>query len=144
MKKLTQFCSILLLFLAACNDSSKEEELVKPENGMDAAGKFIRAALDGDYAKARTFLVNDTTNQQIIYLYEWNYKNRMTPEDKKKYKEASIRFLKDTHPLNDSVTIVHYSNSYKDKPDSLKVIKENGQWLIDLNFTFQQKDSIPE
>ena len=143
MKKLIQLSSILLLFLVACNDDDKEEEPVKPENGMDAAGKFIRAALDGDYAKARTFLVNDTTNQQIIYLYEWNYNNRMTPDDKKAYKNASIRFLKETHPLNDSVTIVHYSNSYKAKPDSLKVIKENGQWLIDLNFTFQQKDSIP-
>ena len=89
------------------------------------------------------FLVNDSTNQQIIYLYEWNYNNRMTPEDKKAYKNASIRFLNDTHPLNDSVTIVHYSNSHKDKQDSLKVIKSNGRWLIDLNFTFQPKDSIP-
>ena len=143
MKKLAQLTSILLLFLSACNDSPKEEE-IKPENGMDAASKFIRAALDGDYKKAKTFLVNDSTNQQIIYLYEWSYNNRMTPEDKKAYKNASIRFLKDTHPLNDSVTIIHYSNSYKDKPDSLKVIKANGQWLIDLNFTFQSKDSIPQ
>ena len=111
---------------------------------MDAAGKFIRAALDGDYSKARTFLVNDSINQQIIYLYERYYNNSMTQEDKKAYKKASIRFLKDTQPLNDSVTIIHYSNSYKDKPDSLKVIKANGQWLIDLNFTFQSKDSIPQ
>ena len=111
---------------------------------MDAASKFIRAALDGDYKKAKTFLVSDSINHQIIYLYEWSYNNRMTPEDKRAYKNASIRFLKDTHPLNDSVTIIHYSNSYKDKPDSLKVIKTNGQWLIDLNFTFQSKDSIPQ
>jgi hypothetical protein len=26
----------------------------------------------------------------------------------------------------------------------LKVIKANNQWLIDLNFTFQPKDSIPQ
>lgn len=143
MKKLIQLSLVVILFLSACNDSSKEME-VKPENGMDAAGKFIRAALDGDYKKARTFLVNDSTNQQIIYLYEWNYNNRMTLEDKKAYKNASIRFLNDTHRLNDSVTIIHYSNSYKDKQDSLKVMKSNGQWLIDLNFTFQSKDSIPQ
>jgi len=143
MKKLIQLTPLLILFLAACNNSPKEEE-IKPENGMDAAGKFIRAALDGDYQKAKTLLVNDSTNQQIIYLYEWSYNNRMSPEDKKAYKKASIRFLKETHPLNDSVTIIHYSNSYKDKPDSLKVIKANNQWLIDLNFTFQPKDSIPQ
>jgi hypothetical protein len=143
MKKLIQLTPLLILFLASCNDSTKEDD-IKPENGMDAAGKFIRAALDGDYRKAKTLLVNDSTNQQIIYLYEWSYNNRMTPEDKKAYKKASIRFLKETHKLNDSVTIIHYSNSYKDKADSLKVIKANGQWLIDLNFTFQPKDSIPQ
>jgi hypothetical protein len=117
--------------------------LIKPENGMDAAGKFIRAALDGDYHKAKTLLVKDSTNSQVIELYEWNYNNKMSPEDKKGYKKASIRFLKETHQLNDSVTIVHFSNSYKDKNDSLKIIKTNGQWLIDLNFTFQKNDSIP-
>jgi len=141
MKRLLQISLLLLLF--ACNNSTNEPEVIKPENGMDAAGKFLRAALDGDYKKAKTLLVKDSTNQQIIDIYEWNYNNRMTPEDKKGYNKASIRFLKETHPVNDSVTIVHYSNSYKDKNDSLKVIKTNGQWFIDLNFTFQTKDSIP-
>ena len=127
----------------ACNSSNSEPEAIKPENGMDAAGKFLRAALDGDYTKAKTLLVKDSTNQQMIDIYEWNYNNRMTPEDKKEYKKASIRFLKETHAVNDSVTIVHFSNSYKDKIDSLKVIRANGQWFIDLNFTFQKNDSIP-
>lgn len=110
---------------------------------MDAAGKFIRAALDGDYKKAKSFLLNDTTNKQMIEIYENNYNNKLTPDDKKAYKTASIRFLKETHKVNDSVTIVHYSNSYKNIGDSLKIIRMNGQWFIDLNFTFQPKDSIP-
>ena len=76
--------------------------------------------------------------------YENYYKNNRTPEDKKAYKEASIRFLKDTHQLNDSVTIIHYSNSYSNIPDSLKVVRINGRWFIDLNFRFQTKDSIPK
>ena len=141
MKSLIQISLLLLLF--ACNSADNEPEVIKPENEMDAAGKFLRAALDGDYKKAKTFLVKDSTNQQMIDIYEWNYNNRMTPEDKKEYKKASIRFLKETHAVNDSVTIVHFSNSYKDKNDSLKVIRANGQWFIDLNFTFQNNDSIP-
>jgi len=111
---------------------------------MDAASKFIRAALDGDYTKARSFLVKDTTNKQTMDNYEDFYNNNRTPEDKKAYKEASIRFLKETHKVNDSVTIVYYSNSYMNKPDSLKVVRINGEWFIDLNFTFQPKDSIPQ
>jgi hypothetical protein len=144
MKRLFQL-SLLFFILSGCNNTDKKaEEPPKPENGMDAAAKFIRAALDGDYAKARAFLVKDSTNMQTIDKYEDFYNNNRTPEDKKAYKEASIRFLKDTHKVNDSVTIVYYSNSYKNKPDSLKVIKINDDWFIDLNFTFQPKDSIPK
>jgi hypothetical protein len=145
MKKLLQLCSFLFLFLSACNNTdNKTAETPKPENGMDAAGQFIRAALDGDYTKAKSFLVNDSTNKQMMDLYEWNYNNKMTADDKKAYRSASIRFLKETHKVNDSVTIVHYSNSYRDKSDSLKLIKAGGQWFIDLNFTFQKNDSLPE
>ena len=50
---------------------------------MDAASKFIRAALDGDYTKARSFLVKDTTNKQTMDNYEDFYNNNRTPEDKK-------------------------------------------------------------
>ena len=111
---------------------------------MEAAAKFLRAALDGDYKKARAYSVNDSTNKQMLDISEFKYNHELTPEDKNAYKTASIRFLKETHIVNDSVTIVHYSNSYKNKPDSLKIIKANGEWFIDLNFTFQQKDTIPQ
>ena len=145
MKKLFQLLFIVL-FLSACNDSDeKSEEQTKPQDEMDAAAQFIRAALDGNYTEAKSFLIIDSTNKQMIEIYENNYNNRMTPEDKKAYKSASIRFLKETHKVNDSTTIVHYSNSYKNMGDSLKVIRINGQWYIDLNFTFQApKDSIPQ
>ena len=145
MKKLIPFAILILILSCNDNDKPKEPEVpVKPEAWQEAAQQFIRAALDGDYTKARTFLITDSTNKQTIDRYE-NYYNNSRPADQKKaFKTASIHFLKETHQVNDSVTIVHYSNSYSNKPDSLKVIKINGQWLIDLNFTFQPKDSIPK
>ena len=73
---------------------------------MDAASKFLRAALDGDYKKARTYLVKDSTNNQMIDIYEKDYNNNLPPEDKKAYKTASIRFLKDTHEVND-LSLIH-------------------------------------
>jgi len=143
MKKIFQL-SFLLLCITACNNSDENtEEAAKPENGMDAAGKFLRAALDGDYKKARPYMVNDSTNMQLIDLYEWKHKN-LTPDEKKGYQNASIRFLNDTRQLNDSTTIIHYSNSYKNIEDSLKIIKISGQWFVDMNFTFQKNDSIPQ
>jgi hypothetical protein len=134
-----------LLFLFACNNSeTKEPEVLeKPQEWQAAAQQFIRAALDGDYTKARTFLIKDSTNKQTIDTYEIYYKNNRPPDQKKALQAASVYFLKETHQVNDSVAIVHYSNSYSNTPDSLKVVKLNGQWLIDMNFTFQPKDSIP-
>ena len=111
---------------------------------MEAASQFIRAALDGDIKRARTYIINDSTNKQILDIYENKYNNVFSPQDKKEYKESSIRFLRETHEVNDSITIVYYSNSYMNKPDSLKVIKLNGQWFIDMNFMVQPKDSIPK
>src|ERR1043165_334613 len=144
MKKLTPIAALIFLF--ACNDSEKKESEVpaKPEAWQEAAPQFIRAALDGDYTKARTFLISDSTNKQTSDRYENYYLTSRTPDQKKAFKTASIQFLKETHQVNDSVTIVHYSNSSSNKPDSLKVIRINGQWFIDLNFIFQPKDSIPK
>jgi hypothetical protein len=144
MKRFLPLTALLCLF--ACNNSeTKEPEVLeKPQEWQAAAQQFIRAALDGDYTKARTFLITDSTNKQTIDRYENYYNNSRPPDQKKAFKEASIYFLKETHQVNDSVTIVHYANSYSNKPDSLKVIRINGQWLIDLNFTFQPKDSIPK
>ena len=138
MKQLFQLGSILFLFLLGCKNS--DQSATTSENDVDAARNFIRAALDGDYKKAKTFVLNDTTNKQSLDLYEWNYNKNLTAEDKKAYKEASIHLL-ETRQVNDSVTIVQYSNSYKDKKDSLKIIRLGGKWLVDLNFTFQKTDS---
>jgi hypothetical protein len=144
MKKILQL-SYLFFLLTACNDTDKKtEETPKAENGMDAARKFLRAALDGDYKTVRAFSVNDSTNKQLLDISEWKYNNELSPEDKKAYKTASINLLKETHPVNDSVTIVHYSNSFKNYHDSLKLIKTNNQWLIDLNFEFGKNDSLPK
>jgi hypothetical protein len=144
MKNSLLFAFILLILFSCTEGDKKKEEAPMPENGMDAARKFLRAALDGDYKTVRSYSVNDSTNKQLLDISEWKYKNDVSPSDKNAYKSASIRFLKESHPVNDSVTIVHYSNSFKNYHDSLKVIRTGNKWLIDLNFTFQKNDSLPK
>ena len=133
---------ILQLFFLACNNSDQNSS-AKSENDIDAARNFIQSALAGDYKKAKTFLLNDSLNQQYIDAFERNYNQRMSPDDKIGYREASIN-IHLVKPLNDSTTIVNYSNSFKNKNDSLKVVRINGQWLVDLKYSFyQQPDSFP-
>ena len=140
MKKIFYFSSFLLFCLAACNNGEKKEDVA--EDDINAARYFIKAALEGDFDKARTYLVNDSLNREDIDISERLYKERMKPEDKTKYKGASI-IVHEVKRLNDSTTIVYYSNTYRNQKDSLKVLKLEGKWLVDFKYIFKyQPDSL--
>lgn len=109
---------------------------------MDAARNFIRSALDGDYVKAKQYIVPDSLNTQLLNTFGDNYRNHMSRDDKRGYKESSIR-IPDTRTINDSTSVIMYSNSYKNKLDSLKVIRIGGKWLVDFKYSFAGKDTTP-
>jgi hypothetical protein len=129
-----------MVLVCACNNSDQQEKETTSENDVDAARNFIRSALDGKWREARRFMVQDSTNTQLLDAYESNYETHMNREDKRGYREASIT-LYDSRQVNDSVTIVNYSNSYKKQRDSLKVVRVNNQWLVDLKYSFPQTDT---
>ena len=133
MKKLIQLSSFLLLFCYGCTDADKAAD-VKSENDIDAARNFIRAALDGEYEKGKKLLVSDSTNFQYFEEYEKSHL-KMGADEKKKYKSASINVHAIT-PVNDSVTIIIYSNSYKNNHDTLKLMRTGDQWMVDLKYLF--------
>ena len=135
MKKyITIISSSLFLFLAGCNNSGREGTAAS-ENDIDAARNFIRAALDGKFNEAKGFLFNDSSNTEYFDAYQRNYQ-KVEPEIKRDYRESSINIHTVTQ-LNDSTTVVIYSNSYRNDHDTLKVLKRNNQWLVDLKYLFQ-------
>jgi hypothetical protein len=140
MKILLPFSLFCMVMICACNNNDQQEKETTSENDVDAARNFIRSALDGKWREARRFMVQDSTNTQLLDAYESNYETHMNREDKRGYREASIT-LYDSRQENDSVTIVNYSNSYKKKRDSLKVVRINNQWLVDLKYSFPQTDT---
>ncbi|MGC4038862.1 MAG: hypothetical protein QM764_23090 [Chitinophagaceae bacterium] len=125
--------SFLLLFVAACKNSSDEGQ-PKSENDIDAARNFIRSALDGKFSEAKTFLLSDSSNNQFFDVYERGYQ-RVDADTKRSYHEATIN-IHNVNNLNDSTTIVIFSNSFKNDRDTLRVIKKNNQWLVDLKYLF--------
>lgn len=142
MKKIL-FFGLLLSFVCACNNNDAENELSgKPENDVDAARMFIRDALDGNYKKARLLILPDSSNVQLLDNLERAYLHNNDPMEQRGYREASIR-IHDTKKLNDSSSVVVYSNSFKNKKDSVKAVKINGDWLIDLKYSFPQTN-IPQ
>jgi len=102
---------------------------------MDAARNFIQAALEGNFKKAANFMLQDTTNQQYLDVTERNYRG-LDAEEKRKLKEASLRFY-DPLLQNDSITVTVFANSYRNDKDTLKIIKKDNQWLVDLKYLFE-------
>ena len=132
MKYCLSFLSaILTVYLIACNNSGQTS---KAENDIDAARNFIRAALDGKFDIARNYMLQDSSNMQYLDAVERNYV-KMDPVTKSNYLSSSITIhLVDT--VNNTTTIVVYSNSYKNDHDTLKVLQTNNSWLVDLKYLF--------
>jgi len=121
----------LLFLLMACNP----ERETKSDNDMDAARNFLDAALKGDYKDASVYMLKDSANLEYLNVTKRSYQ-RLSPDERTKLKAASLRFF-DTQQLNDSTTITIFANSYKNDKDTLRIVKTNGQWLVDLKYLFE-------
>lgn len=121
---------LTLVLLYSCNNDKKEN----PSTALDAGRAFIRASLDGDFSVAEKLILKDTQNQQLFDSYK-SYYERLPQEKKKHYKEANYTINKYA-AINDSATIINYSNDYMNKPMEIKVVQENKEWKIDFKYTY--------
>ena len=125
---------LFLSFFCACtNETDRDDATITSENDTDAARNFIRLVLDGKLDAARNMLVADSLNTQLFDAYERKYNTRTTPEDKRGYRESTIKIFS-VRPVNDSTSIISYSNSYINRIDSLKVIRDREAWKVDLKY----------
>ncbi len=124
---------LFLLFLLNACDSDKKSS-GQSENDIDAARNFIRAALDGKFDEARTYLLPDSMNINWMDVAERSYR-KSDDDTKRGYRSSSIN-IHQVSPVNDSATVVIYSNSFKNDHDTLKVLRQNGQWLVDLKYLY--------
>lgn len=119
---------VVLLFVLAC---SNPKDYTKAEDAEDAGTQFIRASLDGDYARAQFFLLKDSTNLLLIKQQQINYE-QLSPETKRSNREAAIRPI-EIKPENDSVTLYKYYHTSNTKDTTtIRIIRDNGEWLVDL------------
>ena len=132
MKSIAIISSFLLL-LIACKNNDKSGSV--SDNDMDAARNFLDAALKGDFKEANKYMLQDSANQDYLVLSERSYQ-RMDPEKKDNLKKASLNFF-DTRQVNDSTTVTIFANSYKNKKDTLRIVRRSGQWLVDLKYLFE-------
>lgn len=124
------FITVLILFIASCNDK-------RPVTNTDigVAEAFINYILKNDFKEAETLVLKEETNKQYFDLFKKDYESK-NKEDLENYKNSTI-IVNEIAPVNDSVSIINYSNSFKkDKSNKLKMVRVNGKWLVDLKYTF--------
>lgn len=141
MKKILFCCAALCLFWA-CQSGDDDDSSGAPESDVDAARMFIRSALNGNYKRAKILVVPDSANVQLLDNLERAYLHNSDVSEQRGYREATIRVF-DTRKINDSNSVVVYSNTFKNKKDSVKATKVGDNWLIDLKYSFPQTN-IPQ
>lgn len=127
--KLFTFC-ITCFLVSGCN-----QKPAVPNTDIDVARAFIRDIQENNFKDAETFVLKEETNNEYFDLFKKHFESK-SKEELEKYKTADI-IINEISNVNDSVTIVNYSNSYKiEAKNKVKVVRVNGQWLIDLKYTF--------
>jgi hypothetical protein len=118
------------LTVAACKESTE----VSKNDPLESGRGFIESSLKGNYDEAKKYLLPDSTNMQYFEGFV-NFNSNISNDEKEGFKNANI-IIDSTQQLSDSVTIITYSNTFKNKPSKLKLVKKNNEWLVDFKYTF--------
>jgi hypothetical protein len=122
------------VILTACNGDNAYK---KAENAQDAGREFIRASLDGNYEKAEYYLLQDSTNRLLIGKWKKDY-DHLEEAIRQHYKDANILPIL-VQNRNDSVCLYTFSNSYKKDTTTIRIVRINGEWLVDLKEILNHK-----
>jgi hypothetical protein len=118
------------ILLPGCNEKKS-----LPDSDIDVAGTFIRNIQDNNFDEAANFILTDPGNKAALAKLKKDTESKSSAE-LEKYQKADI-IIDEMEPLNDSVTIINYAiSNNRAQKNKLKLIKKNGQWLVDLKYTF--------
>jgi hypothetical protein len=121
---------ICCLAITSCNTEKKS-----PNTDIEVAREFIKNILESNFKDAETFVLKEETNLQFFELFKKEFESKSKSE-LESFKNADI-IINEISPISDSVSIINYSNSFKkDNTNKLKMVRVNGQWMVDLKYTF--------
>ncbi len=127
----------MVAFVAACNNPTRNAEAENKEDDLSAARSFIQAALKGNYIEAKKFMLKDSINEQWMSIAEHQTVDSHT---KQGLFDASVN-IHNRELINDSTSIIIYSNTFKNDKDTLRILKQSsGEWLVDLKYIFNHDE----
>lgn len=120
----------LIGFISGCQQQNSN-----PASDIDAAQAFIRHCNQNEFEQAKPLLLPDKTNEEYFEMARQKF-GQQSKEELEAYKSADI-IIHEIKPVSDSVSIISYSNSNKQQvKQNLKLVRQNGNWLVDLKYTF--------
>lgn len=120
----------LIGFISGCQQQNSN-----PASDIDAAQAFIRHCNQNEFEQAKPLLLHDKTNEEYFEMARQKF-GQQSKEELEAYKSADI-IIHEIKPVSDSVSIISYSNSNKQQvKQNLKLVRQNGNWLVDLKYTF--------
>lgn len=126
IKRLLLSACAIALMISCTNDGP----LKKAEDAQDAGREFIRATLDGNYEKAKFYMLKDEDNLWMLENWKKMY-DKFPADSVKGFKEANIRPI-NIEALDDSTTLYTYSNSFTKDTTAVRIVRVNQEWLVDF------------
>jgi len=124
--------AICVVCVAACGNEADEYQ--KPTSDIDAFRSFVGQSLKGHFNTAQKYMLSDEENLQWLDHVTKDY-NQRSAQEKAGLSGASIN-VAEVAVVNDSVTVINFSNSYFNKPQKIKVIRRTDGWWVDFKYTF--------
>jgi len=124
------FLALIIGFIGC----KSKPEYPKAENALDAGREFLDGFLKGNSVKSKAYMVDDEKNERMLMSAHRQY-NSLSKEAKKELETGSI-IIGEVDEVTENEVIIQYKSSYDKIGRKIKVIKKDGNWLVDLKYTF--------
>ena len=119
------------IFLLNCQQQPDFEIASSP---LDGGRYFIESCLQGEFRKAKFYLVSDSTNQVHFEQISKSY-YELDKEGRQQLRQASIQ-INEISAIDSSNSVINYQNSFEKVVHKLKVTQTKEGWKVDLKYTY--------
>ena len=119
------------IFLLSCQQQPDFEIASSP---LDGGRYFIESCLQGEFRKAKFYLLLDSANQGHFEQISKSY-YELDKEGRQQLRQASIQ-INDISAIDSSNSVINYQNSFEKVVHKLKVTQTKEGWKVDLKYTY--------
>jgi hypothetical protein len=110
---------------------------MKADNALDGGRYFIENCMQGDFSKAKNYLLESPQNQAIFDSISAHY-FLLDKEGRQQLRLASIQ-INEIRSIDPTHTSFDYQNSLDKIAQKMMVVSTPEGWKVDLEYSFPQK-----